>query len=233
MIEFMTYRETATHVEKEWIIEALKKSNDPNTYCHMLNVVYNNSSHMQNQQYDMNIETFLQEIQKVANNPYNSIRVMGSVHHDASAHPSGIIGQYNNAQNFQQARAIDSYIRFQVVMNPNHIYAYHVLNTTQIFHFLVAAPHIQFLPLPQSHPTYVYMYNVQNKLIDLPDIYPTSQFSQNIVMANTYLMPSDSDKFFGGGSRKIFYHNRMRVVHTGPRKGNFVMVKGKKIYLQQ
>lgn len=233
MIEFVTYRETSTQDEKEWITEALKSCNDPNTFCHMINIVYNNTSHMQNLQHDMNIETFLRELQNVVNNSHNTIRVMGTVHHDASAHPSGIIGQYDDHHNFHRARAIDSYIRFQVVMNPKHIYAYQVLNTTQIFHFLIAPPHIQYLSLPKKFPTYVYMYNTQNQPIDIPGIYPTSDFQNNKVIADTSILPSDSDAYFGGSSKKIYNHKRMRIVHTGPRKGSYVIVKGKKIYLQK
>lgn len=147
MIEFVKgpHGEIIDEKEKQYIIAAFKKDSK----AMRINAAYNNGWHFSNFiGYDTN--TFIREVQRVADSKVDKIIVHGGIHTDSYGHTSGLIGQLEFSQYGTQYYPVitrDTYVHFTVVTQG--IKAFNAIDTTNAFHFLIEVPHIIQL---HSHP---------------------------------------------------------------------------------
>lgn len=165
MLEFVAgpHGEKISLKEQSQLRECLKEG----SFCWKLNETYNNYGHFySHNQYD--ISSFLNELKYLLEHKYHKVQLMGGVHTDTYGHTTGMIGQYTEYNEYVPSVVKDSYIRFKIYLDPNHMRVLRVFDTFSVFHFLTSAPHIEKLHLGKQYP--VYMSAVDASLI------PTSNY---------------------------------------------------------
>lgn len=124
----------------EEISEALKNCTSGDSYYYFLNMIYNNFYHFNNNSYAYDTQQFLTEISNIANSRNDTLKVMGGIHSDDGHSSSLIINENNSVNQFVS----DTYIRFTIKLkSPKRLF---VLNESQVFHFLVNVPKINWIP---------------------------------------------------------------------------------------
>lgn len=140
----------------------------PNSFSYHVNYYYNNNHHF-SAPYTYDIEPFLKEIQRIIESTTHTLQIMGGIHTDPYGHTSGLVGQYTEYNEYFPAIMKDTYIRFKVLMKSQ--IALKALNNTNVFHYLIAAPHIVKLQLGVKAP--ITMVQVPKEFI------PTSTYKNN------------------------------------------------------
>jgi hypothetical protein len=124
---------------QEEISEALKNCTSGDSYYYFLNIIYNNFNHFNNNSYAYDTQHFLTEISNTANSINDTLIVMGGIHSDDGHSSSLIINENKSVNQFVS----DTYIRFTIKLkNQKKLF---VLNESQIFHFLVNVPQINWI----------------------------------------------------------------------------------------
>lgn len=117
----------------------IRKSLSHNSHSYYINKYYNNSYHF-SAPYTYDIDPFLKEINKIIESKVNILQVMGGVHTDSYGHTSGLIGQYNEYNEYFPAIMKDTYIRFKVLIKSQMTLV--ALNAVNVYHYLIELPHI-------------------------------------------------------------------------------------------
>ena len=143
----------------------IRESLSPNSFSYHVNSYYNNSHHF-SAPYTYDIIPFLKEVQRIKESTVHTLQIMGGVHTDPYGHTSGLIGQYDEYNEYFPAIMKDTYIRFKVLIKSQ--IALHALNTINVFHYMISAPHIVKLQLGVKVPV---------TMIQVPqDFVPTSAY---------------------------------------------------------
>lgn len=143
-----------------------------NSYCWRVNQVYNNVHHFSFPQYNYDTNDFLLDMWDTIKHPIHKLQIMGSGHRDPFGHTSGMIGQYGDMGEFVPALVQDSYVRFQVVLDPKDKTKTRVLQPGPVYHFLLRPPKIVRLQFPHSP---VWMHSVDRDLV------PSSKYKKNAI----------------------------------------------------
>ena len=169
MIEFIKFgkHDNMLGQEKREIEKAIIECNSNNSFYYWLNIIYNNSTHFYNSNYNYDITVFLKELERIAKSEIDKVIVMGGIHND-TGHTSGLIVQDIGKNEQIGIFVSDSYIRFRIELkHPKNL---HVLNQNQIFHFIITVPTILWYPKPKGN---IYVYNILN--------YITEEYARDLI----------------------------------------------------
>jgi hypothetical protein len=164
MIEFIQFGEHKLEKNKQpEIKEALLNCNLDESYYCWLNMIYNNSQHFFNSAYSYDTWQFLKEISMIANSPTDKLIVLGGIHQDSGHQSEFIVYQNQNQKKYTNTFVSDSYIRFNIKLEKHK--RLHVLNESQIFHFLVDVPQLLWIPGNEKKGN-ILLYNIPTNFDD-------------------------------------------------------------------
>jgi len=143
MIEFIAgpHNEKITLNEKFFIVNMLRTCYTMHSRSFCLNMKFNNFAHFTVPTCPSNIAQFLLELSLLAHSENVTVQVMGGVHTDSYGHISGLIGRYNEFNEFVPCIVRDKYIRFRIV--PKEMKALQgtcSMSPASVYHFLVDDP---------------------------------------------------------------------------------------------
>lgn len=158
MLEFVPgpHRETVTDKQKQHIAHCFRKG----SHSYMINLAYNNAAHFSSFHNQYNITQFLKEIDYLINSKEHKIQVMGGIHSDPFGHSSNMIGQVVGFGEFYPAIVQDTYIRFNVLMDPKNPEKLQALDSVQTYHYLIEPPTLVKLQQRHNIPVYVYFTHI-------------------------------------------------------------------------
>lgn len=132
MIHFEDFGEhKLDDIKQSKIYDALIGCMNEGSFFCILNMIYNNSDHFFNPSYSYDTWQFLTEIAVIAASPIDTLTILGGVH-SCSGHQSALFPK--------NTLVSDYYIRFTIKLHK--FKRLHVLNESQVFHFLVDVPEI-------------------------------------------------------------------------------------------
>ena len=126
------HREIMKYEEQQAVLEMMTRCTDDNEFVNQVNTKYNNKYHFCNPRFDYNIEVFLEELKMFSDSIYHQVQVMGTIHTDAYGHTSML---------HREGKIVkDTYLRFKIVMDQQHMKITRVLKPGPVYHFLVGMP---------------------------------------------------------------------------------------------